>query len=115
MAPPMREAAAAAAAEAAPFAAAPPKAGAPAVPAWSAGSSPTLAAVCRPEDEVQVDGFAGHPADLKAMVDPEDPAEGETAELEARPATLSARRFDIDDCGEASPSHATLEAVLARL
>ena len=44
-----------------PFAAAPPRAAAPAVPAWSAGSSPTLDAVCRPDDEVQEDGFAGLP------------------------------------------------------
>jgi CheY-like chemotaxis protein len=127
MSPPMREAAAAAAAAAAavdaaaadaasPTAASPTAAaGKPAAAAWSAGSGPVLDAVCRPDDEVQAGGFAGLPAALKATVDPEDfPGDG-TVELEARPATLSARGLDLDDCGEASPSHATLKAVLLPL
>jgi CheY-like chemotaxis protein len=119
MAPPMREAAAAAAAAAAAVAAADAVpfasvAGETAAPPWSAGSAPTLDAVCRPDDEVQVTGF-GDLADLKAMADPEDLGGDGPAELDARPATLAARRLDIDDCDAVPPSHASLEAVLLPL
>ena len=111
MAPPMREAAAAAAAAAALAAAA----AAPAAQPAGAAHAPELDAMCRPDDEVYEDAFAGLSADLKATVDPEDLAEDGPAELAAGPVMLSARRLDIDDCDDAPPSHATLEAVLARL
>jgi len=113
MAPPMREAAAAAAAAAEAVSRA--TAGGTAAAPWAAGPISKLDAVCRPDDEAAEDGLTGLTADLKATVDPEDLAEDGPAELEARPATLSARRLDIDDCDDAPPSHATLEAVLARL
>ena len=108
MAPPMREAAAAAAAGAA------QAAGETAAAAWSGRSNPTLDAVCRPDDEVP-DGPTGLAADLRATVDAEDFGDDGPAELAARPATLSARRIEFDDHDDAPPSHATLDAVLARL
>ncbi len=61
------------------------------------------------------DGPAGLAADLRATVDAEDFGDDGPAELAARPATLSARRIEFDDRDDAPPSHATLDAVLARL
>ena len=117
MAPPMREAAAAAAAaaEAAALAATVVADGDATESGGATGSYPGLDAVCRHDDEVYEDAFAGMTADLKTTMDPEDLDGGGPAELAAGPAELSAQRLEPDDCGEAPRGHAALEAVLIRL
>ena len=121
MAPPMREAAAEAAARvaaaeaAARAAAADVAAEAATESAGAAYSCTTLDAVCRHDDEVHEDAFAGLSVDLKATVDPDDPDGGGPAELAAGPAELSAHCLEPDDCGEAPRGHAALEAVLVQL
>ena len=105
MAPPIREAAARTAdVAAAAFVAA--RAAEEAAENAAAAARPALAAVCRNDDEVCEDDFAGLSADLKATVDAED--FGGPADLAAGPVLLSAQRvepYEVGDCA-ARPGHA---------
>jgi DNA-binding response OmpR family regulator len=79
----------------------------------AAAARPALDAVCRQDAEVFEEEPAGLAADLRATVDPEDLHE--SVELAATPAELAAQSIEPDDFGEASRGQATLDAVLARL
>jgi CheY-like chemotaxis protein len=83
----------------------------PAGPEPQAVRRPTLDAVCRHDGQVFETAPVGLSADLKATVDSEE--YDEPAELDASP-RLAAKCAEPDLCDDGPRGHATLEAVLAR-